>query len=83
MMMLDAIYALNELAAGRTPERSHLLAGAFALDTLRLSGNLDRDLLDAAAALNLIAGGGTLDLSEAGRSRAKFLAGAVRRINQQ
>jgi hypothetical protein len=26
----DAVYALTELAAGRTPERSRLLAGALA-----------------------------------------------------
>jgi hypothetical protein len=45
----DAVYALEEQAEGRTPERSCLLAGALALDTLVRRGEQDRDILDAAA----------------------------------
>ena len=32
MTLLDAAYALDELAAGRAPNRVRLLAGALALD---------------------------------------------------
>lgn len=79
MTLLDAAYCLDELAAGRIPDRTRLLTGALALDTLRLKGGADRDLLDAAAGLETLATGGTLDLSEAGQARAAFLAAAVRR----
>lgn len=61
------------------PERARLLAGALALDSLRLRGEADRELLDAAG-LEMLATGGTLDLSAAGRARAALLATAVRRV---
>ena len=48
--LADAVYALEELAAGRTPDRARLLAGALALDTLALRGATDREFLDAARA---------------------------------
>jgi hypothetical protein len=76
--LLDAALALDDLAAGRAPDRARLLAGALALDTLRRSGNPDRDLLDAVAALETLTTGGTLDLNETGRARAVALATAVR-----
>ena len=79
----DAIYALAEIAAGRTPERSRLLAGALALDTIRLRGGASQDVLDAAAGLELMATGGELDLDERGRIRAAHLADAVATINNE
>jgi hypothetical protein len=78
MSLLDAAYVLDELSAGRTPERSRLIAGALALDTLKLKGQADRDLLDAGTGLEILATGGTLDLDESGRKRAGLLAAAVR-----
>jgi hypothetical protein len=80
--LLDAAYALDELAAGRTPDRARLLAGARALDSVRVEGAPgDRDLLDAATELNLVAGGATIDLTKRGRARAAAWADAVRRIS--
>jgi hypothetical protein len=60
------------------PDRARLLSGALALDTLQQSGQADRDLLDAAAGLETLARGGTLDLDAGGRERAATLAAAVR-----
>jgi hypothetical protein len=79
MSLLDAAYVLDEIAAGRTPERSRLIAGALALDTLRLRGEAGRDLLDAAAGLELQATGRMLELDVGGRELAAILASAVRR----
>ncbi|MGP0092317.1 MAG: hypothetical protein ACLPKB_20505 [Xanthobacteraceae bacterium] len=76
--LLDAVSVLDDLAAGRAPDRARLLAGALALDTLRRSGSPDRAILDAAAGLEAIATGGSLDLDETGRARASALAAAVR-----
>jgi hypothetical protein len=73
-----AAAALDDLAAGRVPDRARLVAGALALDTLRWSGVSDRDILDAATGLTTLKTGGTLDLDEKGRARATALAGAVR-----
>ena len=78
MTLLDAAHSLDEIATGRQPDRARLLAGALALDTLRLQGRADRDLLDAGAGLEILATGGSLDLSAAGRTRAAALAAAVR-----
>jgi hypothetical protein len=77
--LLDAAAVLDDLAAGRAPDRARLLSEA--LDTLRCSGRADRDLLDAAAALEAIAAGRSLlYLSEKGRARAAVLADAVRAL---
>jgi hypothetical protein len=79
MTLLDAAYALDELAAGRTPDHARLLAGALALDGLRVEGTAtDRDLLDAAAELRLVAAGATVDLTKRGRARAAAWAAEVR-----
>lgn len=81
MTLLDAVYALDELAAGRAPDRMRLLAGARALGGLRVTGSpADRALLDAANELHLVASGGTIDLTKSGRARAAVWAEAVRRI---
>ncbi len=81
MTLLDAAYALDELAAGRTPDRARLLAGARALDGVRAEeASIDRDLLDAATELHLVAGGATVDHTKRGRARAAVWAEAVRRI---
>jgi hypothetical protein len=79
MTLHDAAYALDDLAAGRMPERARLVAGALALDSLRLRGEADRELLDAASRLEVLATGGTLDLSADGRAGAALWAAAVRR----
>jgi hypothetical protein len=78
--LADAVYSLEEQAAGRAPNRARVIAGALALNTLIHRGECDRDLLDAAAGLEYVATGGALDLNEAGRRRAGALADAVRRL---
>ena len=83
MALTDAVYALNEIAAGRTPDRACLVAGALALDTIRLRGGASREVLDAAACLELLATGGTLDLDAQGRIRAKHLADVVATLNNK
>jgi hypothetical protein len=80
--LLDAAYALDELAAGRAPDRARLISGARALDNVRVEGvPADRELLDAANELYLVADGATIDLTKRGRGRAAAWAEAVRRIN--
>jgi hypothetical protein len=83
MAIADAVFALNEIAAGRTPDRSRLVAGALALDTIRLRGGASQDVLDAAAGLELLATGGTLDLDAQGRIRAAHLADIVATFNNE
>ena len=77
----QAAEVLDALAAGRVPDRAALLAAALALDTYRRSAESpSRDVLDAAAGLEVLATGGTLDLDETGRQRAAKLAEVVRSI---
>ncbi len=76
----DAASVLDAQADGRTPDRDQLIAGVFALDTLCRDGNVDRDLLDAAAGLRMLAESGELELDESGRDRAARLADAVRKV---
>lgn len=72
MSPTDAVYALEEQAAGRTPGR------ALALDALAQRGTVDRDILDAAAGLSSQQTDSPMDLDEAGRRRAAQLAEQVR-----
>jgi hypothetical protein len=61
--LLDAAYASDEFAAGCTPDRGRLLAGARALDEVRVENTAAvRDLLDAAAELHLVATRGAGEL---------------------
>ena len=83
MAIADAVFVLNEIAAGRTPERSRLVAGALTLDTIRLRGGASQDVLDAAAGLEFMATGGTLDLDAQGRIRAKHMADVVATLNNK
>jgi hypothetical protein len=76
----DAASVLDDLAAGMVPDRARLIAAALALDTLIKTTTPSRDLLDAAAGLQILATGGTLDLDDAGRSRARKFADTVRQI---
>jgi hypothetical protein len=76
----DAARVLDELAAGNQPGRARLIAAALALDTLIKTTNVGRDLQDAAAGLQILATGGTLDLDDAGRSRARKFAETVRQL---
>jgi hypothetical protein len=78
--LLEAAYALDELAAGRPPVHERLVAGALALDTLMRQGRLDRDLQDAALGLKTLATRGSLELDARGRARAARLAQAVRAL---
>jgi hypothetical protein len=71
---------LDELAAGNQPDRARLIAAALALDTLIKTTTPSRDLLDAAAGLQILATGGTLDLDEAGRLRARQFAEMIRQL---
>jgi hypothetical protein len=52
----------------------------LALNTLQRAGGADRAILDAAAALEAIATGGSLDLDEKGRARAAAIAAGVRAL---
>jgi hypothetical protein len=54
MTLLDAAYALDELAARRIPDRTRLTTGVRALDGVRMTETpIDRALLDAANELHL------------------------------
>jgi hypothetical protein len=76
----QAASVLDELAAGIQPDRARLIAAALALDTLIKTTTPSRDLLDAAAGLQILATGGTLDLDETGRLRARQFADTVRQL---
>ena len=78
--LLAAAAVLDELAAGNQPDRARLIAAALALDTLIKTTTPSRDLLDVAAGLQILATGGTLDLDEAGRNRARKFADTVRQL---
>lgn len=73
-----AAAVLDALALGRIPDRTALLSAALDLDTYCHGIDASRDLLDAAAALETLATGGTLDLDATGRQRAMKLAKVVR-----
>ena len=74
----NAAAVLDILAAGGVPERAALLAAALALNSHCHRNDADRDWLDAAAGLERLATGGTLDLNAAGRERAAKLAATIR-----
>ena len=74
----DAAAVLDALALGRIPDRTALLSAALDLDTYCHGIDASRDLLDAAAALETLATGGTLDLDATGQQRAMKLAKVVR-----
>ena len=74
----EAAAILDVLAAGRIPEQTAVLKAALALNIYCHRTNADRDMLDAAAGLDLLATGGTLDLDAVGRQRAWTLAQIVR-----
>jgi hypothetical protein len=82
MTIADAVYALGEQAAGREPNRARLLAGALALSKAVAHGIADRDVLDAAAGLELVATGRSFTLDEIGRRRAAALAETVRALGE-
>lgn len=78
--LLDAASVLEDQASGRAPDRTRVLSGALALDTLCRNGSADRDVLDAAAGLQQLATGRGLELDEIGRARAARLAQMIRRV---
>jgi hypothetical protein len=79
----EAAAVLDTLAAGRVPDRAAVLAAALALSTHCSRTDPSRDMLDAAAGLETLATGGTLDLDATGRQRAAKLAQIVRQADQE
>ena len=81
MTLLDAAYALDELAANKMPDLERALQGLLSLDPLLLSDGHEQVIHDAAATLELlVATGGSVSLFVAGGSRARAMADAVRRV---
>lgn len=80
MSIVDAADVLDDLAAGRTPDRAKLIAGALALHTIVQQGRASRDILDAAAGIETVATGGILELEASGRERAAVLAIVIRNV---
>jgi hypothetical protein len=81
--LIDAAFALDDLASGRVPDRSQLIAGAFALDALYGQRQIDRDLEEARIALRLLAAAGPLESNQVGPARAALLAALVRRAAEE
>lgn len=75
----EAAAVLDMLAAGRLPDRAVVLSAALALSTHCGRTDPSRDMLDAAAGLEILATSGTLDLDAGGRQKAAKLAEIVRR----
>ena len=75
----EAAAVLDAMGAGRTPDPTDVLNAALILNTYCQRAEVTQDMLDAAAGLEIIATGGTLDLDEVGRRRATALAQVVRR----
>jgi hypothetical protein len=82
LSLRDASHCLTELAAGRTPERLFILAGALALDELRARTVFSRDLVDTAEGLAILARVGKIELNDEGRERAALLASIVHAADQ-
>ncbi|MDF3836536.1 hypothetical protein P3W85_26805 [Cupriavidus basilensis] len=78
--LLDAAAVLEDLAAGRQPDRDRLAAGALALEAMHADHPSWRDMTDAAFGLHALAGGDALGLDERGRARAARLAEVVRSL---
>lgn len=78
MSLVDAAYALDELAGGRMPDQARAVNGLRALDPLLLQGS-DPELHDAAAMLEAFLATSMIALTVWGRSRAAQLAEAGRR----
>lgn len=77
-----AAAVLDDLAAGRSLGQSDAIAEALTLDTMvRTYPAPSRELLDAAAGLELLATG-RLDLDDVGRAHAGVLAQHVRSLGQ-
>jgi len=77
--LLDAVSVLEAQGAGCAPDRAHVLAGELAWDSLCRQGVADRDILDAATGLKLLATSHELELDKNGCARAARLAEAVRK----
>ena len=75
----EAAAVLDALGAGQPLNRTDVLNAALILNTYCQRAEVTQDMLDAAAGLEIIATGGTLDLDEVGRRRATALAQVVRR----
>ena len=78
MDLTDAVYALDELAAGRPPDEARTARGLQALDAL-LSERNDADLHEAAALLEVFVATRSLGTGEESLARTRQLADAVRR----
>jgi hypothetical protein len=81
--LLNAAKALDELAAGRTPDPACLKSGIRALERIHADFPAWRDITDAAYGLQALAEGSTLGLDAKGRERAARLAEVVRSLADQ
>ncbi len=81
MSLADAAHALDELAAGQTPDPALAMRGLEAIDPLLLQGGRDQALRDAADLLELVVvrDGSLVTLAET-RDRAAVMANAVRQV---
>ena len=79
MTLDNAVYALEELAAGRIPDQYRALRGLNALDPILLRSGCEQDVYEAAELLELlVATGGNAEMLREYRTRAAAMAAAVR-----
>ena len=78
MDLTDVVYALDELAAGRSADEARTVGGLQALEAL-LSERSDADLHEAAALLEVFVATGSIGAGEESLARTRYLADAVRR----
>ena len=80
MTLQNAVYALNELSAGREPDPTRVSLAVEAVDSLLNAVDCDLALFEAASTLDLyLAQGIGPYRSKARRTRAIYLAAAVHR----
>ena len=72
--LLDAASVLDDQATGRPPDRVRVRACALALDTLYREEVVDRDILEAAAGLQMPAAGRAVNLDTALRAAAPLIS---------
>ncbi|WP_354683740.1 hypothetical protein [Cupriavidus necator] len=81
--LVDAAMALEDLAAGNTPDAAQVTAGAAALEQIHADYPGWRDVGDALFGLKALASGSGMELDAKGRQRAGRLADIVRSLLDQ